>query len=143
MKYEGINMKKDVKLAIEYFKESANQNYGDAYNALAVSLEDTNPNLSYEYYKKAEGLGSIKALYNIGLLFYNGTIVEKDYDKSRSYYSKAAIKNYPQAITNLGLIYHLGSGVEKNNQLAIEYYLKASKKFCQVAMEDICSPDIE
>jgi uncharacterized protein len=134
MYYEGNICERNLEKSQKLFQKSSELGFADSYNAMAVNLEAEFPLLSLEYYEKAKEMGSIKAAYNLGLLYYNGSIVAKDYTKAKEFYNISAKKEYPQALTNLGLIYHLGRGAEKDVQTAIGYYKRSSLKFCHVGM---------
>ena len=63
--------------------------------------------LSVEWYLKAAEKGHPEALKTLGDLYFNGTEVEKDYDKAKNYYEEAirrGCKNQEAVNRNLELI---------------------------------------
>ncbi len=54
----------------------------------------------------------------LGLLYYRGLGVERDYAQAREWFSKAAGHGVVQAQMFLGMIYYYGNGVPANNVLA-------------------------
>ena len=62
---------------------------------------------------------------NLGMCFYSGEGVEKNFIKAVEWYTKAAEKGNSDAMYNLGLCFHHGRGVEKNLARALEWYTKS------------------
>ena len=80
-----------------------------------------------KYYEQAAEKGSGNALYNLGLLYYDGLGVERDYAKARDYYEQAAAKgNKTSPYYNLGWMYEHGEGVNIDYEMALYYYQKAA-----------------
>ncbi len=65
-------------------------------------------------------------LNNLGMIYYKGFGVEKDYNRARGYYERAAEFNNPDALYNLGEFYWHGYSVVKDYCKAKEYYEKAA-----------------
>ena len=65
----------------------------------------------------------------LGLRYYNGEGVEKDFSKAVEWWSKATewVEN-DKARYYLGVCYENGEGVEKDMAKAIECYRKAAEK---------------
>ena len=72
-----------------------------------------------------------KALNNLGLWYYTGTNVEKDYHKAFNYWSKAYNLGNAEATGNLGMCYQLGRGTKDNKSdslVAVKLYKMAINK---------------
>jgi TPR repeat protein len=84
------------------------------------------------YPKIWEKLGEMSytpALYELGLLYYNGEWwFEKDLKKSVKYHTKAAELGNADAMFELYVLYSTGTGVKKDNKVAIEWCQKAAEK---------------
>jgi TPR repeat protein len=72
----------------------------------------------------AGGVGSARAMAEIGLLYINGEGVTQDYAKAREWYEKAADKGGALGMFRLGRLYHLTQDYAK----AREWYEKAADK---------------
>ena len=70
--------------------------------------------------------GDVWQQYGMGILFEDGTGVEKDYEIARQYYLLAASQNLPEAYLRLGIFYQFGYGVDVNMDTAMAYYQKAA-----------------
>lgn len=77
--------------------------------------------------KKSAEQGDAKAQYNLGVCYYNGNGVEKDYQEAVKWYRKAAEQGIAEAQCNLGLCYDEGRGVIQNKVKAYAWYALSSK----------------
>jgi TPR repeat protein len=80
----------------------------------------------YKKNKKAAKKGNVEAQFNLGLMYYNGLGVDKDYAKAVEWYQKAADQGLAVAQFNLGTMYENGRGVAKDYTKAFEWYEKAA-----------------
>jgi TPR repeat protein len=64
-----------------------------------------------EWYEKAAAQGSDAAQNNLGLLYYNGKGVRKNYAQAAGWFEKAAAQGNVLARYNLGALYYNGYGV--------------------------------
>jgi TPR repeat protein len=55
-----------------------------------------------------------EALYELGMNYYNGNGVNKDYYKAAEWYRKASDQGYAKAQYNLAICYYNGFGVNKD-----------------------------
>lgn len=96
-----------------------------------VSVESgmaRNPRLdmSFAEIQKLANQGDADSQYIMGLAYYQGEIVEKDYKKSVYWYRKAADQGSYIAQFMLGFMYHFGKGVEKDEDKAIYWIQKSA-----------------
>lgn len=96
--YDEKRIKKNPKLALEYFKKAADQGH---------PISQFNVGIIYQYRQD---------------------IVEKDLKQAVMYYKLAAAQNYILAIHNLGFCYMNGFGIEENELLAVEMYKTCADK---------------
>ena len=99
-----------------------------------------NDSLAFIWYKQAADLNFGIALYEIGLMYYNGEGVKADLEKGEESLKKAALKNHPSAKASLDQIsnYKKSGAYEftrasnaykdKNYATAIEYWKKSGSK---------------
>lgn len=65
--------------------------------------------------------------YNIGINYYDGKGVKKDYIEAARWFRRSAEQGFPFAERQLGRMYYEGEGVEKNNEEAFKWYNKAAE----------------
>lgn len=83
---------------------------------------------AYNYAYQAAELGSMKAVYRVGLLKIDGYGTAKDTQGGVAWVSHAAQNGYVAAQRYLGYCYHQGIGVQKDYALAIEWLTKAAEQ---------------
>ncbi len=79
---------------------------------------------AFKCFKKAYYLGRIDAAYYLGLMYMNGTGVEKDLEEAKKYLNMAAKTFNIKAMLSLGHIYY-----KENNYSLAEYWYKEAAKF--------------
>ena len=70
---------------------------------------------------------SYKEINDIGLCFWYGYIVERNYEEAVLWYKESAKGNYPAAEFNLYVCYDRGSGVAKDRSAAMFWLKRAAK----------------
>ena len=78
-------------------------------------------------FEAAAKQGNADAVYNLGLLYWNGTGVKKDPAKGLALFIKAANLGSAQAASHLGDIYREGKGVTRNADTALNWYRKGAE----------------
>jgi hypothetical protein len=121
------------------FKESCGTVDVDDLNAkdicyLSVHVEKENLNANTNKPGKtaatqySEDAKAIAAIYNLGLMYAHGTVVEEDKAKAAELYAKAHAAGHVKATYNLGLMYQRGDGVEQDSAKAADLYEQAHAK---------------
>ncbi len=72
--------------------------------------------------------GLAKAMYNLGICYYDALGVEQDWVKAAEWYEKAATLNHAKAQFNIGICYLHGRGVEKDEAKAVQWFSKAAEQ---------------
>ena len=67
-------------------------------------------------------------LYNIGIIYWNGSGVPQDFAKAISWFEKAAMKGYQPAKHAIGNAYRRGECVMKDPLAAVQWYKQAAEK---------------
>eukprot|EP00468_Gymnochlora_sp_CCMP2014_P010657 CAMPEP_0167745092 /NCGR_PEP_ID=MMETSP0110_2-20121227/2959_1 /TAXON_ID=629695 /ORGANISM="Gymnochlora sp., Strain CCMP2014" /LENGTH=509 /DNA_ID=CAMNT_0007629695 /DNA_START=95 /DNA_END=1624 /DNA_ORIENTATION=- len=67
-----------------------------------------------------------EAMYNLGLCYYSGSGVSKNYETAYDWFSKAAEHGFADAKFNLGVMSQLGRGIGQSQEAAEEWYLDAA-----------------
>src|SRR6185437_3726773 len=79
-------------------------------------------------YEKLGELGYAPAMYELGLLYYNGEWwLEQNFEKSLRYHKKAAELGSTNAMFELYVLYSTGNGVPKDAALSLKWYKRASE----------------
>ena len=90
-----------------------------------------------QYHAKGSNLD---AMFNIALMYFNGTGIEKDATLAVRYFEKAAVLGHVRSQFNLGICYHKGWGVSQDlvkshywlSQAANQGYHKAGEYLGQL-----------
>lgn len=140
---EYVKQIKNENEIIEYDLNNPNESIGDLCSiiekrlgldpeglfTIANELNETGKlDEAIELYKKAADGGHSGAQAKVGICYYLGNRVVKDYNLAASYFKKAAEQGEPTAQFYLGECYMNGDGLEKNDNKAFEYYKKASNQ---------------
>ena len=124
----GIGVKRNIKMAVAYFKDASLKNnlFGMLnmaryyFHGIGIA-NDTEKALAL--YKKAFDSGFSDAMVECGDSYLYGTATsEPDYQKAVSCYQEARLKRSPAAAHRLGLMYLEGWGVPKDTQMALNYF---------------------
>ena len=75
-----------------------------------------------------------ESCYNLGLMYYNGNGVHKDYAKVAELWKKACDMQEATACNNLGALYYDGKGVSQDIAKAVELF----KKACDMQEANAC-----
>lgn len=69
--------------------------------------------------------GNSSAMNQLGVWYYTGNNVEKDFAKAYYWWSRGALMQNPKAIANLGVCYQYGRGVARDSVEAMRLYVAA------------------
>ncbi|EJK66344.1 hypothetical protein THAOC_12742, partial [Thalassiosira oceanica] len=106
-------------------KDPAAINYlGEQYaqGLLGVGLQK-DMQKAIDLYTEAADLGSIKAVYNLGVLYDNGVGVGQDEAKAAEFYKRAAMQGHVESSNNLGCF----EGDKGNFDNAVRHFVIAAK----------------
>ncbi len=78
-----------------------------------------------KYLQKA-GDGDVDAQYNLGIIYYHGEGIPKDFAQAMIWFQKAAEQDDADAQYNLGFMYGRGEGVKKSHGQSFEWFKKAA-----------------
>lgn len=80
-----------------------------------------------EYTRKAEE-DDVDAQYNLGVIYYHGEGVPRDFDKAYTWFRKAAEQDDADAQYNLGFMYGRGEGVQKDRAQSLQWFKRAAEQ---------------
>lgn len=69
--------------------------------------------------------GLPSAMNQLGVWYYTGNNVEKDYSKAYYWWKEGALAQNPKAIANLGVCYQFGRGTRRDSTEAVRLYVAA------------------
>ena len=120
----GNNIPKNITNAFKLFLESADKGYNPAKRKIGLS-DNTNSLIELTvltnlYYMFAEQ-GNTAAQYNLGLIYYYGSILPEDNNKALKWFLKSAANGYTDSFYRIARIYQI-----KKNKKAIEWFIKAA-----------------
>jgi uncharacterized protein len=81
--------------------------------------------------------GYVPVMVQLGLLYFNGQIVRKNYDEAYHWFSLAASKGDPEAEAKLGVCYHYGLGTTPDLSMTALWYRRAADQTNYVAMKSL------
>ena len=130
----GEGVPQDRAEAESLFRLSADQGDTDACLCLGGILYERGDYQSAEgYFMNAAMSGDVKAMYNLGLMYAEGSLGEPDADKAAEWFESAALEGFAYAQTSLaGILYGRGD-VES----AAEWYRKAAEQGEPTAMYNL------
>jgi uncharacterized protein len=80
-----------------------------------------------EYTRKAEA-GDVDAQYNLGIIYYHGEGVPRNFEEALIWFHRAAEQNDADAQYNLGFMYGRGEGVKKDQNQSLSWFQKAAEQ---------------
>jgi TPR repeat protein len=81
--------------------------------------------------------GDAGAQFKIGLIYYRGQGVPRDYLEALNWFKKAAQQGYPPAQYNVGYMYEKGEGTPQDYVEAANYYRRAAERGDRLAQYNL------
>lgn len=149
LEYEKIALD-SFKVQKQYLQEHVSlskANPLEKYYLAMMHLNEGDNKLGFEMLLSSAEENSTTAMMQLGSIYVNGDLLEKDLVKAVGWYLKAAtVKSEPEAMINLGLFYLGGIGVERNPIKAKQFFkdaanLGSGEAYLQLAL--LCIAEIE
>jgi hypothetical protein len=134
---EGDGCEKNHIQSMKWFCISAYKNVSNAQYNLGIYFNKyfiDYPKSIY-WFKKASENNNLESTYILGVLYYQGSIIERNYDEAIKYYKIAADKGHGLAQYNLSMMYL--DEPYKNIQLHVHYLFLASIKTVPQAINNL------
>jgi len=134
MHYYGHGVKRDLDKAYELFQPGIKEGDTEAllYGGLCLmnreKVDKTTINTVIDLWTKAAEKGESTAAANLGLIYYDGEYVEKDYATAMKWFELSASKDNIIGLFQLGTCYFYARGTERDLEKAKTYYLRAAEK---------------
>jgi TPR repeat protein len=81
--------------------------------------------------------GDVAAQFKVGLIYYLGQGVPRDYLEALNWFKKAALQGHPLALYNVGYMYEKGEGATQDYVEAAEQYRQAAVRGNQLAQYNL------
>lgn len=112
-------------------KNGASTTYDDIYLSAVKACKNTTMDIFYDSkpkFKKPtnEQTTNPEEMYKLGMIYFTGTGVQKNFVKGFTYMQKASDLGFKKAHNNLGIFYLLGIGTSQNGKLAFETLMKGA-----------------
>ena len=107
-------------------------NLGHKYYIEQLGLQK-NARRAVELWTEAAELGSVEALYNLGVAYYHGNGVQEDKAKAVQFWRKAAMQGHVEGRNNLGTY----EWVEGSHDRAVRHFLISAKMGSKMSVEAI------
>ena len=129
---EGIGVERDLKTAVSFYLQAAEQ--GDKMapaklgycHACGVGVEKDSAK-ALDWYRKGAEMGEGDAIGGVGWCYEKGNGVTKDEKEAVKWYTKAAEKGNSWALYKLGNCFANGIGVAKDPVRAVDFYRKGAE----------------
>ena len=129
----GIGTEPNNRLAFEWFKKAAEQDYAPAYGNIGdlyhkgLGVEVDNQK-AVQYYKYGAERNHPACQYRLGICYLKGIGVVADNNIAFSLFMKSSLQGYSPAIFMLYECYLNAWGTKKDEKTAIKYLIKASQE---------------
>ncbi|HET9653503.1 MAG TPA: tetratricopeptide repeat protein [Usitatibacter sp.] len=99
----------DVRTAISFLRNSADQGHAPSQALLAQILDQAEQNEeAVKYFRLAAGQGNPEGYYGLATMYASGEGVPRDLKAAREWMTKAAEAGHPQAVQSMALAYMQG-----------------------------------
>ena len=130
---DGKHVKKDYKIALQWFLKAANQGNADAMNQVGIRYAsgqgtDVNKQEANKWYRKAALKGHAWAQNNLANNYKNGNGLTKSDASAHKWYLKAAKQGIAKSQFELANFYRDGKHVKRDYSAALKWYLKSANQ---------------
>lgn len=118
----------EIQEAISIYQKAMNGN-SDAQLELGEFYKSLDhADWAFVWYEVSAKAGNIDAIYWVGNFYYDGTVVEENWEKTFECYKEAALKGHADAMNNYADMYFRGEYVEKDDKKAFELFSIAAER---------------
>lgn len=114
-----------------WLSEAEEKGYGEALFERGMQLKDHYDFLSQEeavsLFARAAKQGHANAQYELASAYFNGVVLDQDFDAAHYWFAKASEKGVTEATFALGVMHQLGKGVPMSADVAMNYFKAASE----------------
>jgi serine/threonine protein kinase len=99
---------------------------GQLYSTAAENLRAGKTQAAVALFRQAADLGDTRAMEDLGEIFMEGNVVDKNEKEAEKWFRKGADQGNTSAMLSLGGMYELGNGVEQSDKQAADWYRRAA-----------------
>jgi serine/threonine protein kinase len=99
---------------------------GQLYSTAAENLRAGRAQAAVALFRQAADLGDTRAMEDLGEIFIEGNVVDKNEKEAEKWFRKGADQGNTSSMLSLGGMYELGNGVEQSDKQAADWYRKAA-----------------
>jgi localization factor PodJL len=130
---EGRSVRRDLKLAAEWFEHAARLGLAPAQYRIGSIYEKgiglpRDAAVAKRWYEAAAAQGNAKAMHNLAVLYAEGIDGKPDYQTAAQWFRKAASRGVADSQYNLGILYARGIGVEQNLAESYKWFALAAQQ---------------
>lgn len=125
---KGFGTKEDLWFALDCYKKALDGGHDKAKEGIFECIA--------KLQKRAED-GDANSMKQLGMIYYSGEVVEKDYLRARDWLSKAARGGSECGMTYLGEMWRDGEGGDKSLSNALYWFMMAAQKGYKRANENL------
>ena len=81
--------------------------------------------------------GEAAAQHHLGLMYYNGYLVQQTYAEALTWFRRAANQGYALSQSNLAMMYKRGHGVAQDHVEAAKWYRRAAQQGLSAAQNNL------
>ena len=131
----GLGVEQNISEGLDFMMQSAILGCADAmYYLSGICSERGADEKAFHWMLRAAEGGHVTAMNELGVMYYDGTGVEKNIDEALRWFEKAAAEGNANACTNLALYY---SGIDGKFDLALEFYEEAIARGDENALDEL------
>ena len=99
---------------------------GQLYSTAVENLRTGKAQAAVALFRQAADLGDTRAMQDLGEIFMEGNVVDKNEKEAEKWFRKGADQGNTSAMLSLGGMYELGNGVEQSDKQAADWYRRAA-----------------
>jgi serine/threonine protein kinase len=99
---------------------------GQLYSTAAENLRAGKAQAAVALFRQAADLGDTRAMEDLGEIFIEGNVVDKNEKEAEKWFRKGADQGNTSSMLSLGGMYELGNGVEQSDKQAANWYRRAA-----------------
>jgi serine/threonine protein kinase len=99
---------------------------GQLYSTAADNLRGGKTQAAVALFRQAADLGDTRAMQDLGEIFMEGNVVDKNEKEAEKWFRKGADKGNTSSMLSLGGMFELGNGVEQSDKQAADWYRRAA-----------------
>ena len=126
---------RDYRVAVAWFRRSAEQGYAPGQAALALGFMyergrgvEQDDAQAVRWFRRAAERGDARGQHNFGWMYSNGRGVRRDDEEAVRWFRRSAEQGHAPGQHNLGWMYQNGRGVQRDDEEAVRWFRRAAEQ---------------